>query len=177
MRGFFRLMPAREAWPLAIPALYAFALAYGGGLWLHQVHRITGLAHDTGAWLSEATVELPLVLMAVCLALPLSRATSRWMPRALASVGAPALVALAVGLALIADGLITLAFYPQSFFVATNPFLCDALGLNSSGLAGSPALRTLYETLVTLPALLLIALALGALAAWVDGRSGEARAV
>ncbi len=152
---------------LAEIVAYGLALTYGAELWLHGLHYVAGLPQDWGHMLSEATVRLPLVLMALWLIRAGLRSLVSRRGAALSRRGAGALVAVAMALgacaALLLDGLTTQLFYPELALTGSNPFLCTVLSVGVEAAAAIPGLGTAYDALVTLPAMLAIAAVLAAL--------------
>ncbi len=141
--------------------LFGVALTYGGELWLHSLHFFSGVPQDWWHMLSEATVKLPLVLLAIWgvkigLQALLSRRGAN-LPRLASKAIIATGMSLAAFTALIIDGLSTQFFYPELALTGTNPFLCTVLSVGVEAAAAIPALGTAYDAVVTLPALLVIA--------------------
>lgn len=144
---------------------YGVALTYGAAVWLQGLHYFSGIPQDWGYALSEATVKLPLVIMAVWVIRAALRAFIGRRGSAMPRLAVAAVVALGMAIgafgAIVLDGVTTELFYPELALTASNPFLCTVLGVGASG--AIPGLGTAYDALVTLPALLAIAVALAAL--------------
>ncbi len=108
IRALARRPAGRLVRPSAV-ALLAVVLAYGGGLWLTAAHR-AGVdeprAGFVGEWLRDATLALPLVVVAVAIGL---LATRRILARTVGVPSGPVGVAL---LAVVVGGLTSLATSP-----------------------------------------------------------------
>lgn len=165
-----RMTLIQRSAPLAAMAeLFAagVALTFGAELWLHGLHVANGVPQDWGHMLTEATVELPLVLLALWLTRAALRAFISRRPAAPPRLATGALFALGMAaatfLALFIDGLSTDLFYPELALTSTNPFLCTVFSVGVEAAVAIPGLGAAYDALVTLPAMLAIAAALVAL--------------
>lgn len=146
---------------------YGVALTYGAALWLQGLHYASGIPQDWGYALSEATVKLPLVILAVWVIWAALRAFVARRGAAMPRLAVVAVVAVGMALgafgAVVADGVTTQLFYPELALTGSNPFLCTVLSVGVGAAAAIPGLGTAYDALVTLPAMLAIAAALAAL--------------
>lgn len=139
------------------------ALTFGAELWLHGLHLANGVPQNWGHMLTEATVELPLVLLALWATRGAVRAFISRRHAAPGLLGGALFtlgMAAATFVAFFIDGLSTDLFYPELALTSTNPFLCTVFSVGVEAAVAIPGLGAAYDALVTLPAMLAIAAAL-----------------
>ena len=158
--------------PIAL-AIFALALAYGGGLWLHLLHQFEG-AHEANEppalihWLRDSSLSLPLVCMAAVAALLLVRwlitHTGKVVSRGLASAIVICLVALLTSVVVAAASPLHGLLFGAEHDEQTSLLGFRLLGISMPpDVASLPGVHVLHDALLALVANLAIAGAVTAL--------------